>query len=184
MLNDEGIVKMFEERDEGAIEGARSLYGGYCRTVARAILNDASEAEDCLTDACMQAWNRIPPEKPRSLLAYLAKITRNLAIDLYRKKNAKMRGANMEGILGELVECIPDGEGDPTDRLALREALNLFLTKESSLSRKLFVRRYFYASTVAEIAKDYGLGEASVKTALHRLRERLRNFLTEKGIQV
>ena len=184
MLNDESIVKMFEERDEGAIEKVACLYGNYCRAVARAILNNQSEAEDCLTDAYMQAWNRIPPEKPRSLLAYLAKLTRNFAIDLYRKKNAKMRSVHMESILGELAECIPDGEADPTDRLALSEALNIFLKGESELSRKVFVRRYFYASSVAEIAADYGLSVSNVKTALFRSRERLRKFLTEKGIQV
>lgn len=183
-MNDESIVKMFEERDEGAIEKVSCLYGSYCRTVACAILNNKSEAEDCVTDAYMQAWNRIPPEKPRSLLAYLARITRNLAIDLYRKKSAKMRSAHMQILSDELCECIPDGAWDIGERLALGEALNCFLSGESELARKLFVRRYFYSSSIGEIARDYGLSEGNVKTSLCRSRARLKNFLTEKGIQV
>ena len=183
-LNDESIVKLFEERNEGAIEQVASLYGNYCRSVARAILSNQGEAEDCVTDAYMQAWNRIPPEKPRSLLAYLARITRNLAIDLYRKKRAKMRSAHMELLYDELCECIPDGAWEMSDRLALTEALNLFLSHEPTLARKLFVRRYFYASTIGEIAREYGVTDTSVKTSLCRSRQRLATILTEKGLQI
>ena len=183
-MNDESILKMFEERDEGALERVSCLYGNYCRSVARGILHNQCEAEDCVTDAYMQAWNRIPPEKPRSLLAYLARLTRNLAIDLYRKKSAKMRSAHVEILYDELGECIPDGAWDINDRLALGEALNRFLSGESALARKLFVRRYFYASPIGEIAKEYGLREGNVKTSLCRSRERLKKYLTEKGIQV
>lgn len=183
-MNDESIVKLFEERDEKAIERVACLYGNYCRSVARGILHNPSEAEDCVSDAYMQAWNRIPPEKPRSLLAYLARITRNLALDLYRKKSAKMRSGQVEVLYDELCECIPDGASDPVDRLALSEALNLFLSSEPVLARKLFVRRYFYASSLGEIAKEYGVSEGNVKTSLCRSRQRLKNFLREKGIQV
>ena len=181
---DERFVERFFGRDEKVLEDLETQYGAYCRSVARNILNNATEAQDCVTDAYMHAWNHIPPEKPQSLLAYLCRIARNLAIDLYRRKRAGKRSLHMETVLSELEECIPANNEDIAETIALRDALNGYLSTLPTLVRKVFVRRYFYASTISEIAKEYGLTDSAVKTSLHRTRQGLKNYLQQKGIQV
>ncbi len=184
MSIDERLIDQFLKRDEKVLEEIEGHYGSYCRSVARNILNNATEAQDCVTDAYMHAWNHIPPDSPKSLLAYLCRIARNLAIDLYRKKRAGKRSLHMETLLSELEECIGAKNEDITETLALRDALNAYLSTLPTLARKVFVRRYFYASTISEIAKEFGLTDSAVKTSLHRSRYALKTYLQEKGIQV
>lgn len=184
MSIDEELVEQFLSRDESVIDRVDRHYGAYCRGVARNILNNQSEAEDCATDAYMHAWTHIPPQKPNNLLAYLARTARNLAIDLYRRKRAEKRSLHMETVLSEIEECIPATGADITEEIALRDALNAFLATLPRLSRIVFVRRYFYASTISEISREYGLTDSAVKTSLHRTRTDLKNYLIRKGIQV
>lgn len=184
MSMDERLIERFVSRDEKVLDTIEIQYGAYCRSVAKNILNNATEAQDCVTDAYMHAWNHIPPDKPQSLLAYLCRIARNLAIDLYRKKRAEKRSLHMETVLCELEECIPASNEDIADTIALRDALNGFLATLPVLVRKVFVRRYFYASTISEIAREYGLTDSAVKTSLHRTRQGLKTYLNQKGIQV
>ena len=184
MNMDEQLVEQFFARDERVLARVETCYGAYCRSIAQNILNNATDAQDCATDAYMHAWNHIPPERPKNLLAYLARIARNLAIDLYRHKRAEKRSLHMETLLEEIEECIPANDADIVDTLALRDALNSFLATLPRLSRCVFVRRYFYASTVSEIAREYNLTDSAVKTSLHRTRLDLKNYLLQKGIQI
>lgn len=181
---EEQLVEQFFARDERVLARVEDCYGAYCRSIAQNILQNATEAQDCATDTYMHAWNHIPPERPKNLLAYLARIARNLAIDLYRHKKAEKRSLHMETLLEEIEECIPSGDADIADSLALRDALNTFLAATPRLARCVFVRRYFYASTISEIAHEYDLTDSAVKTSLHRTRRDLKNYLIEKGIQV
>ena len=128
-MSEEKILEQFRERDERVLERVSAIYGHYCRSVARNILGVGTEADDCVTDAYMHAWGHIPPDKPKSLLAYLARITRNLAIDLYRRTRAKKRFSGIDVLLSEIEEMLPDTSvaGDPTEGIALTDALNAFL---------------------------------------------------------
>ncbi len=185
MISDEKLILLFEKRDESVLLRVSEAYGQYCRQVARNILPNVSDADDCASDAYMHAWYHIPPDKPKSLLAYLARITRNLALDIYRREHSKKRMSHTEVLLSEVEEMLPDtASSDPTDRIALTDALNAFLATLPTLARKVFVRRYFYADTVRAIAREYGVSEASVKVSLHRTRNSLKTYLKEKGIQV
>ena len=184
MSNDERFVAQFFARDERVLSALDTQYGAYCRSIAQNILGNATDAGDCTTDAYMHAWNHIPPEKPKNLLAYLARIVRNLSIDLYRRKRAEKRSYHMETLLSEMEECISLTGHDITEEMVLRDALNAFLGTLPQMTRKVFVRRYFYASTVLEIAREYDMTESAVKTSLHRTRCDLRNYLLQKGIQV
>ena len=184
MSIEERLLAQFFARDESVLVIVEEKYGAYCRQIAQNILNNATDARDCATDTSMHAWNHIPPERPQNLLAYLARITRNLAIDIYRRRKAEKRSLHMETLLSEIEECIPASGGDVTEQIVLRDTLNAFLSTLTRLTREVFVRRYFYASTIREIAREYNLSESAVKTSRHRTRCDLRNYLLQKGIQV
>ena len=135
----------------------------------------------------MAAWNSIPPSKPNSLKAYVGKIVRNLALNRYTKERAKKRNDVCEVVLGELSEVLPDSSSDGrnlTDELTLKYALNLFVGSLKQETREIFIRRYWFLSSVKEIAHTHGISESKVKVTLLRTREQLRDFLRKEGIVI
>ena len=186
-MDDSAIVELYLSRSENAIDETAKKYGGYCMTVAENILHDRSDSEECVNDTYLRAWNSIPPHKPKMLGTFLGKITRNLAIGKYRGENAQKRGGGQVALaLDELAECVTADAVDPaekvTDDIALRGAINRFLASLSDDARLIFMRRYWYLCSVAEIADDLGVGESRVKMSLLRSREKLRAFLEKEGI--
>ncbi|MBP3401669.1 MAG: RNA polymerase sigma factor [Clostridia bacterium] len=184
MLQDSEIIELYIKRDESAISKTDEKYGAYCGKIAYNILTDRFDAEECVNDTYMHTWNSVPPTIPRILSSFLAKITRNIAIDRYKAKNAKKRSAYEES-LDELSECV--GDGNITDKIeisAIGEAISRFLLNESELARRVFVRRYFFEDSIAEIARAHSMTEGYVKTMLHRTRKRLAEFLKKEEIYV
>lgn len=186
-MEDQEIIARFFARDEDGLTAARARYEPYCAAVARSLLNDPRDQEECLSDTWLRAWNAIPPQRPRSLGAFLAKITRNLAINRLRDGNAQRRGGGQVPLaLEELRECVsPEGspEGE-LDRQAAEEALNRFLDGLPPLQREVFLRRYWYLDSIEDIARRAGWSKSRVTTTLHRLRVRLRAHLIQEGIDV
>ena len=186
-MDDQEIIARFFARDEEGLTAARARYEPYCAAVARSLLNDPRDQEECLSDTWLRAWNAIPPQRPRSLGAFLAKITRNLAINRLRDGNAQRRGGGQVPLaLEELGECVslegsPEGE---LDRQAAEEALNRFLDGLPPLQREVFLRRYWYLDSIEDIARRAGWSKSRVTTTLHRLRVRLRAHLIQEGIDV
>lgn len=184
-MNDEGILSLFWERKQEALSEADRRYGGYCRAVSYRILRNHEDAEECVNDAYLRAWNAIPPERPERLAVYLGKITRNLSLDRLRKKNAQKRGAGeLPLVLSELSECLPSGESaeDSLEEKELTALLDRFLGELPSESRIIFIRRYWYLSSIREIAASLGFGESRVKMSLLRARGELRNLLEKEGV--
>ena len=186
-MDDQEIIARFFARDEEGLTAARARYEPYCAAVARSLLNDPRDQEEYLSDTWLRAWNAIPPQRPRSLGAFLAKITRNLAINRLRDGNAQRRGGGQVPLaLEELRECVsPEGspEGE-LDRQAAEEALNRFLDGLPPLQREVFLRRYWYLDSIEDIARRAGWSKSRVTTTLHRLRVRLRAHLIQEGIDV
>ena len=186
-MDDQEIIARLFARDEEGLTAARARYEPYCAAVARSLLNDPRDQEECLSDTWLRAWNAIPPQRPRSLGAFLAKITRNLAINRLRDGNAQRRGGGQVPLaLEELRECVsPEGspEGE-LDRQAAEEALNRFLDGLPPLQREVFLRRYWYLDSIEDIARRAGWSKSRVTTTLHRLRVRLRAHLIQEGIDV
>lgn len=186
-MDDETIIKLFFDRDENAIAAVSRKYGGYCRTIAKNILEDAQEAEECVNDTYFKVWESVPPEKPKILSAYLAKITRNLAIDRFRKNRSRKRGGNgTELILEELEDCVSDGGSveSAAERHELIAAINRFLEKQSAKNRVIFVSRYCYCESVRLIALRFNMKENNVSVTLNRLRARLREYLKKEGYEL
>ncbi|MBQ8174471.1 MAG: RNA polymerase sigma factor [Clostridia bacterium] len=184
-MEDERIVSLYFDRSEQAIAETQKKYGRYCRTIARNILADEGEAEECENDTYLHTWCTIPPARPRFLRAFLGKITRNLALDRYAARVTDKRNGTLVAISDELAACLPDlTSPDVGEGLALRESLNRFLSHLPARTRILFVRRYFYLLPVREIAEGLGIGESYAKVLLHRTRNALRIFLKKDGFHV
>ncbi len=186
-MNDNAIIDLFFRRDQAAILEAQEQYGVYCLSVARNILDNEEDSQECLNDLWLKAWNAIPPERPRLLRAYFAKIIRNLAINRHQAQRAQKRAGDRFTLsLEELADCIPDPD-TTEEALWTRElgrSLNAFLETEKEPDRVLFVRRYFSCQSCAEIARDLGLSLGQVKTRLSRMRDRLRTYLNARDFSV
>ena len=185
-MDDKKIVELFLSRDEQAIKEAQDKYGKYCRYIANNILNSDEDSEECVNDTLLRAWNSIPPAQPENLKLYLGKITRNLSLDLYAKGRAKKRSEATRVAFDELSECIPDSSSDTqmVEELGLKKSLNEFLSSLDSEKRIIFMQRYWYLSSVKDIAANRGLSQANVKIILLRLRAKFKKFLEKEGINL
>ena len=183
-MEDNAIIQLYWARDEGAIAASEKKYGGYCGTIARNIVGDRQTAEECVNDTWLRAWDTMPPQKPSKLAVFLGRITRNLSFDRYRQSHADRRGNGVFGeVLDELAECVSGNEGPETEweRRELAEAIDGFLRQLPKDRRRLFVRRYWYGERVSDIAAECGMTSSAVSTALGRMRESLRRYLSERG---
>lgn len=186
-MNDNEIISMLFDRNEAAIGAIAGKYGGSCASIARNILANREDAEQCVNDAYMKVWESIPPERPKIFYAFLAKITRRLAIDRYRLDHASKRGGGETRlILDELEECVSDGKSveDETERREMTAAVNRFLGGLPARSRVIFTARYCCCESVKSIAARFGIKENSVSVSLTRTREQLREFMKKEGYEL
>ena len=183
-MDDSKIVELYLSRDETAISQTERKYGLKLKRIAYNILNNMASAEECENDTYLEAWNRIPPNEPRSyLFAFLGKITRHLAIDECRKIASQKRQALFCELTLEMEECIP-GKGSVEEEIGMElicEQINVFLEGCAPWQRCVFVRRYWCFDSIADISKRYGFSKSKVKTTLYRMRERLREHLEKNG---
>lgn len=184
-MEDSRIIDLFLNRDEQAIEETTEKYGAYIRTIAENILGNHEDTEECLNDSLLRVWNTIPPNRPKKFSVYLALITRQIAIDVYRKNHRKKR-INSEYALSyeELSEVLPDTRdetGELLERMTLRELLNRYLSGRPKEVRRILVLRYFYVESTRDIADRTGSSETRVRVLLHRERKALRKYLEEEG---
>lgn len=186
-MEDSEIVELYWRRDEAAIRETRRKYGGYLAKIARSILSSREDGEEVVNDACLRAWNAIPPSRPDSLSAYLGKIARRLSIDALRTRTREKRGAGEYALsLSELEECVPGGAG-PEERLELSllaQAINGYLRTLAPQARSAFIGRYFYLDSLKEVASHLGMSEAKAKSMLYRVRQGLKTYLTQEGFMV
>ena len=184
-MKDQAIIRLFEQRDEQAISECSRQYGALCRFVAQNITGSAEDSEECLNDAMLAAWNAIPPAKPKNFCAYLLRLVRNAAHDRYRAAHTEKRSAaNLAGSIDELAEIIPDS-GDVVSEVERREmlaAVNVFLQGLPQKQRDLFVRRYWYADSIAALSGMFHITENHVTMTLSRLRKRLQKYLQKEGL--
>ena len=184
-MEDQHIVALLWERSERAIDSLSRTYGSYCMSIAERIVCDREDAEECVNDAYLRVWETVPPERPQSLKAYLGTIVRNLAINRYRRVHTQKRSCDrVSELLDELTQCLPaQYDWDSlTDDMVIRNCLNRFLRELSSRERRVFVRRYWYADSVTDIAKLLHTKENAVYVMLSRTRQKLKEALKREGI--
>lgn len=186
-MEDQAIIALFFARDPDAIEAVSTKYGPYCRSIACNILDNSRDAEECLNDTWLQLWNSIPPNQPANLAAYAGKIIRNLAFNRTRENRAQKRGgSNVTLLLSELTDLV-SGDPSPEEATQSRElyaAINAFLAQLPQWKRYIFVRRYWYADSIIEIAHAVHRTEGHISATLTRLRRKLHRYLTERGFDL
>lgn len=182
-MTDSELIAKFEARDETVIAETADRYGTYCGSIAQHYLRNQQDAEECYNDTWLRAWNSIPPTKPLCLRAFLAKITRNLALDRLRGQNTEKRACAYSDTLDELAECVSGSENveSEVDARAMETCIKSFLQTLSKRDRGIFLRRYFFAEEIDDIAKRFHESNANVLMILSRTRKKLRTHLTEQG---
>lgn len=183
-MDDAKIVQLYWDRDELAIPATADKYGNYCTSIANNILGNHEDAEECVNDTYLHTWNAIPPHKPAMLSTFLGKITRNLAFNRYKHNAADKRGGGeLTAVLDELEECV-SGNEDVEQSYEYKElvaAINEFLGTLPSEKRNMFVCRYWYADSIADIAVRFHMNQGAVSMTLNRLRSKLHDYLRKRG---
>ncbi len=186
-MDDKTIVDLFLARDERAVTETKNKYDKYLTKIAYNILASDEDSEESVSDTYLAAWNSIPPHTPSDLSTYLAKLTRRISIDIFRKRfRSKRYGSEYTASLSELSEAISDGTSPETilDGKILAEAINAFLRTVSRDTRLVFIGRYFYCDSVRDISSYSQMSESKVKSLLFRARVKLREFLQKEGFEI
>ncbi len=185
-MDDLAIVELYHRRDERAIAESDTKYGGLCRSIALRLLGFREDAEECVNDTWHAAWNKMPPDRPQALGAFLGRITRNLSISRWRRDHAKKRYDGMEVLLSELEDCVPapGTTQEELERRQLAQSISAWLDSLKDEDRRLFVRRYWYGEAVKTLAAERDQGANALSQRLLRLRRDLRAFLESEGVAV
>ena len=186
-LDDDKIIELFFARNQLAIGATESKYGSYCKKISMNILANEQDCEEVLSDTYMQVWNSIPPQKPQSLMAYIAKIARNLSINKLKAQTAQKRNGGAASLsYNELDECTPDGISveNTAEVKLLSKHISDFLYTQKEDVRNVFVRKYFYCDSIEDISRRFSFGESKVKSILMRTRDKLRAYLEKEGYHI
>ena len=186
-MEDSRIVAQYWSRSENAIRETQLAYGSYCMTIARNILGNDEDAEECVSDAYLKAWNAIPPERPVRLGLYLGRIVRNLSLNRKKAANTVKRGGGQYvAALEELSDTLTDGKSAESAWESKQIAVHLerFLLSLPKEKRVVFMMRYWYFDTVETIAKKVNASQNSVKVTLFRIRKDLKKYLEKEGISL
>ena len=184
-MDDTQIVELYWARKESAIEETAAKYGSYCRSIAENILQNQDDAEECVNDTWLGAWNSMPPHRPSVLSTFLGKLTRRISIDKWRRNTAKKRGdGQLPLVLSELEDCVSDGKSieEKAERKLLAEVIASFVKSLPETEQKVFLCRYWYMDSVSSIASRFRFSESKVKSMLFRTREKLRVRLEKEGL--
>lgn len=185
-MDDKKIIDLFYERSEQAIVELSDKYGPVCASVANNILNNRQDTEECVNDAYLGVWNTIPPQNPNPLLSYVCRIVRNLAVKRYHANTAAKRNSHYDVALDELENCFPASSSveEEFDAEVTARYIDEFLASLDKENRILFVRRYYYSDSIAELAKRFHTSNHNVSVRLSRTRGKLKKYLTKEGVSV
>lgn len=185
-MEDRQIIALFQNRSEDAIGQLAAKYGPLCKKLAYNILGDAHDAEECVSDAYLVLWNKIPPEEPEPLSAYLCAVVRNIAVNRYYYNTSAQRNSSYTVALQEIEGCLPSPASVESDLLAKEtiQIINKFLRKQDQQTRVLFVRRYWFGDSIEELSTLFGISRHQVSVRLHRIRVKLKKHLVKEGIDL
>ena len=184
-MDDLQIIELYFARDEHAIKDTDRKYGKLCFRVAKNLLFNNEDSEECVNDTYLTVWNKIPPTRPNNFTAFVCKITRNLSLKRLEMSNAMKRSADAIISLSEIEATLPDRSIAPDiEEEELGKLISAFLWSEKELDRNVFLRKYWFFDSISDIAERYSMGESAVKSMLFRTRNRLREFLKKEGFDV
>lgn len=184
-MDDKQIIALFFARSEEAIRQTDAAYGKRLFYLADNIVANEQDAEESVSDTYLRTWETIPPQSPKFFFAYLARLCRNISLDKLDWNKAQKRRAEVVSLTEEMEACIPDPMQDrELEARELGRILDSFLRTQSKENQMVFLRRYWFADTVAEIAQRYGISESAVQMRLSRTKIRLHRYLEQEGIRV
>ena len=185
-MEDEKIIDLFFARSEQGIRELDNQYGAICRSLSYNIVNNRQDAEECVNDAYLGVWNTVPPARPSPLLAYLCRIVRNLSLKAYWKKNAAKRSSAYTVAMEEIEACVADRKTveDEIEARELARIMEEFLDTLTLENRVIFMRRYWFSDNCRDIAGLMGLTEKNISVRLTRIRQKMRQYLMERGVLV
>lgn len=186
-MDDTRIVQLYWDRDEQAIPATADKYGAYCTSIAKNILGSHEDAEECVNDTYLNAWNSMPPHRPGILSTFLGKIVRNLSFNRYRHNTADKRGGGeVPAVLDELSDLVSDKDDveQEIDHKELITTIDTFLGTLPADKRGVFVRRYWYFDNISEIALRFGMTENNASVTLNRIRLKLHDYLLKRGVEL
>ena len=186
-MEDEKIIELYLSRSEEAIPKTEKKFGKLCVSIAKNILGSEEDAKECLNDTLLALWNSIPPKRPENLPAFVGKISRNIALNNFRKKNAEKRGGNETfAVLDEISELVSGGENpeEKIEEAELVSEINAFLASLPKEKRKIFVARYWFFESAEEISKRTGKNKIYIRNTLNRTRAKLKKHLKERGFEL
>ena len=184
-MEDQEIIDLYWVRDQRAITETSEKYGVFLRSIAWNVLRSHDDADECVNDTYLRTWNAIPPARPTAFRSWLGRITRNLSLDRWKQAKAAKRGGDgMELLLGELDACVPAPHGmeKAMEDREIAALISVFLRALPAETRVIFLRRYWYGDSVAEIAKKLSCTQGKVKSSLFRTRNSLRTYLEQKEV--
>jgi len=183
-MEDSLILDMFFERNENAIKETEKKYGSRLLGISQNITGNKSDAEECVNDTYLAAWNQIPPTRPDNYFAFLCRIVRNISYNLFHKNTAQKRSANIISLDDELSEIIPDTRSFDSNESELGAAIDRFLRRQEKSIQLLFIRRYFYGDSISALSELSGLVESAISMRLMRIRKKLKVYLEKEGFNV
>ena len=185
-MDDERIISLFQQRSEDAIAAASAKYGNYCSAIAGNILSLKEDAEECVNDTWLHAWNSIPPHTPPNLSHFLGKITRELSINRYKAKSAQKRGGGEYDLaleeLGDFTSASGSSVEEAVEMELLGKAISGFLRELPVLYADVFIRRYYHLCSIRQVAEEFSISESKTKSLLFRVRKKLHSFLESEGL--
>ncbi len=183
-MDDRSIIELFFARDERAINETEAKYGKLCQSVARNVLGNAQDAEECVNDTYAGLWNAIPPARPDSLGAFACRIVRNLSLKRLAGLTRIKRNRDLTVSFAELEDILPDESYVGRQEGEVVELINQFLKEQSAEVRNVFIRKYYFFDSVNTIAKQFGFSQSKVKSMLYHTRNKLKEYLKGEGIEV
>jgi len=185
-MEDAQIIELYWQRSENAIAQTAVKYGRYLMAIALNVLGGEEDSEECVNDAYLGAWNAMPSQRPDYLKAFLGKITRNIALGKFDYNKAKKRNSEFDLVLSELEGCVssPENVESKFDEDETAKAITKFLLGQKDDYRNIFLRRYWYADSIADVSGRFGMSESKVKSILFRMRGKLKEHLEKEGIAI
>ncbi|MCL2496546.1 MAG: sigma-70 family RNA polymerase sigma factor [Clostridiales bacterium] len=185
-MEDSKIIELYWMRSEEAIRETAAKYGKLCRYIAKNILANTQDAEECVNDTYLGAWNAIPPQKPNKFSAFIGRITRNLALKKYEYVSTAKRNPEVLLSLTELEECVSgqDCIEVELENKRIEKAISDFLWQQDIEKRTVFIRRYWYFESIDSICRHCGFSQSKLTSMLYHTRQKLRQYLESEGIEL
>lgn len=163
----------------------RDKYGKMLLHLAGNILGNRLDAEECVNDALLTAWDSALPQRPELLLPWLCSTVRNIAMNRYRSNSALKRGGGGFDLPLDELGDVADFQSAPEGLLDLSEltrALNCFLRRLSPRDRALLMGRYYAGEPYSHMARRLGMTEESCQVRVSHLRKKLKSYLKKEGL--